>query len=268
MADGELPTGPAVRARTHLAVCRDCRARLARIEGEIADLLRTYRQSLDPKVPSIVDSRTHLRAQLTERASKPPIGAWRRFLLFPSFPRVAAYLCVALLVAAVGGRYLFQKSRSSSLALMNISIESASIPNRSLTPGATRNVALSNVCAVAHEEVIVAVSRPLRQEVLQEYGIINPHAGAYEIDYLITPGLGGTDNICNLWPEPDTTLQWNSRVKDQLEEHLHQMVCSHQLALSKAQHDISTDWIAAYKKYFHTTMPLAVGSDTDKQLPG
>lgn len=265
MADGELAARPAARVRTHLAVCRDCRARLTRIESEIADLLQTYRQGFDPKLPPIADSRTQLRAQLTESVSKSPVGAWHRFLLFPSVPRFAVYLCAVLLVAAVGGRYL---SRSRWQASANISIESKTIPNRSLTPGATRNVALSNVCAMAHEEVVVAVSQPLRQEVFREYGIANPHADHYEIDYLITPGLGGADNIRNLWPEPDTALPWNSRVKDQLEEHLHQMVCSHQLDLSKAQQEISTNWIAAYKKYFHTSRPLASGSDIEKQLPG
>ncbi len=30
------------------------------------------------------------------------------------------------------------------------------------------------------------------------------------------------------------------------------MVCSGKLDLSTAQRDIATDWIAAYKKYFHT----------------
>jgi hypothetical protein len=38
------------------------------------------------------------------------------------------------------------------------------------------------------------------------------------------------------------------------------MVCGGQLDLSTAQRDISTDWIAAYKKYFHTDRPLALHS--------
>jgi hypothetical protein len=116
---------------------------------------------------------------------------------------------------------------------------------------------------MAHEDVIGAVSMPLRQEVFQEYGIVNARAGDYEIDYLIAPGLGGVEDIHNLWPEPNTSWTWNAYVKDNLEERLHQMVCSGKLDLSSAQRDIATDWIAAYKKYFHTDRPLALPSHPD-----
>jgi hypothetical protein len=52
-------------------------------------------------------------------------------------------------------------------------------------------------------------------------------------------------------------------VKNSLEELLHQLVCAGKLDLSTAQHDIAADWIAAYKKYFHTDRPLPV---TEPQL--
>jgi hypothetical protein len=39
------------------------------------------------------------------------------------------------------------------------------------------------------------------------------------------------------------------------------MVCTGKLDLSTAQRDIATDWIAAYKKYFHTDKPLSLRSD-------
>jgi hypothetical protein len=45
-------------------------------------------------------------------------------------------------------------------------------------------------------------------------------------------------------------------VKEALEEHLHQLVCAGKVDLGTAQKDISTDWIAAYKKYFHTDKPV------------
>jgi hypothetical protein len=120
---------------------------------------------------------------------------------------------------------------------------------------------MNEVCSMAHEEVIREVPVLLRQQVFQEYGIVNARAEDYEIDYLITPGLGGADDIRNLWPEPYTSTAWNARVKDTLEERLHEMVCAGQLDLSTAQRDIATDWIAAYKKYFHTDRPLEDRSD-------
>ena len=41
------------------------------------------------------------------------------------------------------------------------------------------------------------------------------------------------------------------------------MVCGGQVDLATAQHDISTDWIAAYRKYFHADKPLSDGSSPE-----
>jgi hypothetical protein len=110
---------------------------------------------------------------------------------------------------------------------------------------------------MAHEAVVAEVSTSLRQQVFREYGITSDRGDEYEIDYLIAPGLGGVEDIHNLWPEPSTSPTWNAHVKDGLEEHLHEMVCAGKLDLPTAQRDIATNWIAAYKKYFHTEKPLS-----------
>ncbi|MGB7281143.1 MAG: hypothetical protein WBE13_02680 [Candidatus Acidiferrum sp.] len=111
---------------------------------------------------------------------------------------------------------------------------------------------------MAHEEVVRQVPAVLRQRIFREYGIMNANAEDYEIDFLIAPGLGGAEDIRNLWPEPYNSPMWNAHVKDALEERLHHLVCSGRLDLSTAQRDIATDWIAAYKKYFRTNKPLAL----------
>lgn len=111
---------------------------------------------------------------------------------------------------------------------------------------------------MAHEEVVREVPTELRQAIFHEYGILNPHAADYEVDFLIAPGLGGAEDIHNLWPEPYASTIWNAHVKDALEERLHEMVCAGTLDLSTAQSDIANDWIAAYKKYFHADRPLAL----------
>jgi hypothetical protein len=80
----------------------------------------------------------------------------------------------------------------------------------------------------------------------------------YELDYLITPELGGSADRENLWPERYTSRTWNARVKDELEEMLPRLVCTGNVSLAAAQRDIATDWIAAYKKYFRTERPLGV----------
>jgi hypothetical protein len=247
-ADGELSARRATRVRAHLAACWDCRARMAEIEGTSADFARIHRQISAPKVPPISAARAQLRAQLAELAAKPATHA-------------AAYICVILLLTAVIGRFSIQHSMLRGVNSAAVSLEREAVPNPSLTPGATRQAAVSDVCLLAHEEVVKAVSGSLRQEVFQEYGIVNPHADDYEIDYLIAPGLGGAEDIRNLWPELYTSPTWNARVKDALEERLHQLVCSGQLDLSTAQRDIARDSIAAYKKYFRTDKPLSLSSD-------
>ena len=49
---------------------------------------------------------------------------------------------------------------------------------------------------------------------------------------------------------------WNARVKDALEDRLHELVCRGDVDLPTAQHEISTNWIKAYKKYFQTDKPI------------
>lgn len=260
-ADGELPTGRAEQVHSHLAACWDCRARMAEIEATITDFARAHRQSLDPQLPSIAGPRALLRAQLAELTSKPEPGSWRWLFQFNSTTRAAAFICVAFFIAAVVGTLLLRHSTLRVANSVAASSERGAEPDRSLTPGATRMVAIGDVCAMPHEQVVGEVSTSLRQEVFQEYGIVNARADDYEIDYLIAPGLGGVEDIHNLWPEPYTSRTWNAQVKDNLEERLHELVCANKLDLPTAQHEIATDWIAAYKKYFHTDRPLSVRSD-------
>ena len=95
---------------------------------------------------------------------------------------------------------------------------------------------------------------------IEEYGLARAQARAYEVDYLITPALGGADDIHNIWPEPYTDAQWNARVKDALEERLRMMVCEGEVDLATAQREIAGNWIEAYKKYFRTDHPIEYGN--------
>src|SRR5438876_682034 len=67
---------------------------------------------------------------------------------------------------------------------------------------------------------------------------------------------GGPDAIRNLWPH-SYSAAWNAHVKDDLEDRLRDMVCSGNMDLGEAQQEIAANWIAAYKKYFHTDKPIA-----------
>ena len=120
-----------------------------------------------------------------------------------------------------------------------------------LTPGATILATRLVVCAQANTKN-KAVPAELQRKVFEEYGIAGAAPRAYEVDYLVTPALGGADDIRNLWPHSYSATMWNARVKDALEDRLREMVCEGSLDLTEAQQEIAVNWIAAYKKYFHT----------------
>jgi hypothetical protein len=258
-ADGELPRRRAAWVRTHLAACWDCRARMGEIEGIIADFVRAHHQSVDAKLPPIAGSRALLKAELAELARKPDREGWRHLRL-PQEGRGFAYVCALALFVVLGAAILYRQTGERKSGAR---VYAGLLPDRALTPGATRPVAIGDLCSVDHDEVIRPVSRTLEQSVFREYGMRDVPTDKYEVDYLITPGLGGADDIRNLWPEPRYDTIWNSTVKDQLEEHLHRLVCTGKLSLATAQKDVASDWISAYKKYFHTKEPLSRSSVLD-----
>ena len=112
----------------------------------------------------------------------------------------------------------------------------------------------------------------MRAEVVSAYGVQDVPSDQYELDFLITPELGGATDARNLWPQRYESPVWNARVKDELERLLPRLVCGRKLDLATAQRDMAVDWVAAYKKYFNTDRPLeahrgpAVDDDADVYL--
>ena len=139
------------------------------------------------------------------------------------------------------------------------------LPDPQMTPGATLPVATGDVCVSGYSKKVRNVPNDVKQQVYAEYGITSHKPGEYEIDHLISLEIGGSNSIKNLWPQSYLTQPWNAHVKDKLENELHAEVCSGKIDLPTAQHDISTDWIAAYKKYFHTNLPLSSASGSGAQ---
>lgn len=140
------------------------------------------------------------------------------------------------------------------------------LPSARLTPGATQPITRAEVClAVAPDDDRIA-PRELAAQVFARYGIRNPQPRTYEVDYLITPALGGAETVANLWPQPYGG-PWDARVKDALEDRLRTMVCNGRLELATAQEEIATDWIAAYRKYFQTHDPLPAHAGFVKDHP-
>ncbi|HEX3878186.1 MAG TPA: hypothetical protein VHW24_14445 [Bryobacteraceae bacterium] len=238
--DGELSGKEQSEARAHLAACWQCRARRMEMERAIADFTSAHRSVTDAQLPPATAPRARLRAQLS---SVTPTR--RPFVSRLRLARAAAAITVAALFA------FFLVSRARIPAAKAAVISS---PDARLTPGAAT---LANVQAVCSEANVKNKSVPpaMRQAVFAEYGLMRVEPRAYEVDYLVTPALGGADDLRNLWPHSYSAV-WNARVKDALEDRLRDMVCGGRLDLAEAQREIAVDWIGAYKRYFHTEQPI------------
>jgi hypothetical protein len=134
--------------------------------------------------------------------------------------------------------------------------EHDSLPIARLTPGATSNVSAGDLCS-GSLPIRSVVPITVRQQVLRQYRMENVAPSEYEMDYLITPELGGVADARNLWPERYDSGVWNARVKDDLEHLLPRLICDGAVDLGLAQREISDNWIEAYKKYFRTERPIA-----------
>jgi hypothetical protein len=247
--DGQLSAGDEKLVRAHLDGCWKCRARRQELENAIVDFVRVHQRAFDTKIPPAAGPRALLKAQLAQLSSTQP-NRNSNWWMVPSGYAWAAALCSLLVL----GLYLARPGigrRSQSLPPAVI----VASPDSSLTPGATLLVSPGAVCSqvnIKNKMVPVALQR----KVFEEYGIAGADPRAYEVDYLVTPALGGADDIHNLWPHSYSATVWNAQVKDALEDRLREMVCDGSLELTEAQRDISANWIAAYKKYFHTDQPL------------
>ena len=126
-------------------------------------------------------------------------------------------------------------------------------PDPTLTPGVVHQppTPLVTLCQPGYTKTVRDVPDAVKQQVLREYGY-DPKTvpkGSMEIDHLVSLEIDGSNDIKNLWPQSYVTQPLNAHRKDVLENTLHRMVCRHEIDLATAQHEIITDWVAAYQKY-------------------
>lgn len=258
--DGELAGPRNGEVNRHLSHCWECRGRRAQFERAITDYMAFHRDLAEEARLSPGGGPTaRLRATLANQQTAEPsrLRTWRQWATALAPRNVITGSAAALLLPL--GFFVWLSVRSLEA--------SGPLPDARLTPGATRFISRQQVCRLAPEDEGRLVPADLAQRVFEQYRIANPKPRAYEVDYLISPALGGTTAIQNLWPVPYADGVWTSRVKDALEDRLRNMVCEGQLDLATAQHEIATNWIAAYQKYFRTKTPVAAHALFVKDSP-
>ena len=248
--DGELSARDSRRVESHLEACWSCRVRRQELESAIGEFVHFHRESLNSHVAPSDGPRALLKARLAQLADGQRRQSPRWLSFIPRRTSWAVVAIAALVVAGITGSAFFRISQRHATSA------DVTVPNPIFTPGATVLLGQQEVCRETSAKN-KAVPRAIQRRVFDEYGIPTADPEAYEVDYLITPALGGADDIHNLWPEPNRSKLWNAQVKDALEDHLRGLVCGGQLDLATAQREIAGGWIEAYKKYFHTDRPLA-----------
>ena len=258
LEDGELSLSRSTEIRSHLEACWSCRTRVKEIEDTIVDFVHVHHAEFDPQLPPIAGPRALLKARLADAIPVSQKANWFGGLL-PMFTlRARTYaLAIAIVVAGVLGVVFRHRS---SAQLESLAVKAQATPDPGLTPGATRPVTRNEICSTGYRDMNRMVAPAVQQEVFKKYGIPVALKKNYEVDYLITPELGGADDMQNLWPEPYSSTDWGAHVKDALEDRLHGMVCEGTIDLATAQREMAGDWISAYKKYFHTDKPLFMDS--------
>lgn len=243
--DREFPELRLAAFERHLAECETCRKRHAAMASAAVASTAPYR-STTSRDAFTAQSRARLEVALAREAAVPS-RSW--LALTPTMAMAAA-----IVLAVTSSIYLQSAPATSSFATNH----RLSLPVSSITPGATWEVSLEDLCSGVPR--VRPITSAMRAEVVHAYGVEDLPQDQYELDYLVTPELGGATDARNLWPQKYASPIWNARVKDELERLLPQLVCDHKLDLATAQRDMASDWVAAYKKYFHTDVPLEAHS--------
>jgi hypothetical protein len=120
-------------------------------------------------------------------------------------------------------------------------------PPAAVTPGAVRHDPLTALCPVVSGTLRQAgpVTAAATTVVFAEYGITQPQRHLYRIDHLVPLVLDGSSTAQNLWPQPTAGV----RAKTRTGNALHALVCAGSMTLTRAQHLIEQNWVAAYRRY-------------------
>ena len=140
------------------------------------------------------------------------------------------------------GTGIGQRTKTSGCVSAN------ALPDPACTPGAIFPEATKDqICMPGYSSQVRDVPESLKDKVYAEYGISSHEPGQYEVDHQISLELGGSNDIANLWPEPEEPRP-GLHEKDKVENYLHEQVCSGAMSLEEAQNLIAHNWLEVYQQ--------------------
>lgn len=135
---------------------------------------------------------------------------------------------------------------NSSVPQLQYDPAHAVLPDPKLTPGDTIPAATAaDICTPGWASEHRHVTESMRDNVYAEYKR-SRGPDCCEVDHLVPLELGGSNDIRNLWPQPDEPRPgWDE--KDRLENELHAEVCAGKMPLADAQHCIAANWVQCWE---------------------
>jgi hypothetical protein len=162
-------------------------------------------------------------------------------------------VCAPLAVLIIGAFAFIMATRTVAPSY------AAFLPRHSLTPGAidprvTQSNISTTICVPGYTKTVrppVTYTSPLKRTQINSgynyQGDLNMRD--YEEDHLIPLEVGGNPtSVKNLFPEP-LNGPYGAHVKDNMENVIHALVCSHKITLKQGQAAFTPDWVKGYKKY-------------------
>jgi len=163
------------------------------------------------------------------------------------------------LMASVAGGVLMLATVGLAACAAGPYTEASGLPNKLLTPGAinpavTQANIHSNICVSGWTRTVrppVTYTNQLKYSQLHSGYNLDGDVSLkdYEEDHQVPLEIGGSPaSVQNLWPEP-RNIRLGAALKDQLENRMHDLVCSGQVTLKTAQSVFMNNWESGYKKY-------------------
>lgn len=142
--------------------------------------------------------------------------------------------------------------------------------DKAIDPAVTQETIADTICTPGYTYNVrppYFVTASIKRDKLLAVGLSWDDAPNYELDHIVPLCLGGSSDPTNLQLQP-----WDeAKRKDRVEVQACRCVCAGKATLSEAQHDLATDWEAAYHKYAimtcrrQTRDALSDGADHAKQ---